>query len=204
MSTIFWIWISFILGGMPFSYWIGKFFIRQDIRDYGDANPGAANAWKAGGWKIGFLALVLDYSKGLMAVGLAHFLFGLSGWGLVFTSLASILGHAYSPFLGFKGGKALATTFGVWTGLTLGEGPLILGSFFALFLFVQRNHGWAVLLGMLGFLAHLFFRGPDLNLIAVWGGNFLVLTWKYRNEIRMGWQSKDIFKMLKKQSWMTF
>jgi glycerol-3-phosphate acyltransferase PlsY len=103
---------------------------------------------------------------------------------LVPVALAPVVGHAFSPFLGFQGGKALAVTFGVWTGLILGTGPLILGLFFVLFYVVQSNDGWAALLGMVAFLGFLLVQGPGLPLLFAWGGNTLVLAWKHRRELR--------------------
>ena len=183
--TILWIGIGFLLGAMPFSVWVGHLLRQTDVREYGDGNPGATNAWKAGGWRIGILALLLDYLKGAVPVGLAHFVFGMSDWQLVLVALAPVLGHAYSPFLGFRGGKALAVTFGIWTGLTLAEGPLILGLFLAVFLLIQTSDGWAVLLGLLTFGSYLLLQQSDIFILAVWLGNTLLLIWKYRTTIRI-------------------
>lgn len=184
-NVLYWTGLGFLLGSMPFSLWLGYLFLQTDIRHYGDGNPGATNAWKAGGWRIGVPALLLDYLKGAVPVMLAHFVAGLSGWGLVAVALAPVVGHAFSPFLGFKGGgKALAVTFGIWTGLTLAEGPLILGLFFAVFLLIQTSDGWAVLLGLLAFGISLILRRGDTFVLAIWLGNTLLLTWKYRTEMR--------------------
>jgi glycerol-3-phosphate acyltransferase PlsY len=184
---------AFLAGSFPFSVWLGRWFAQADIRHYGDGNPGAANAWQAGGWRIGLAALLLDYTKGLLPVGLAHFGLGLNGGGLVIIALMPILGHAYSPWLKFRGGKALAVTFGSWTGLTLGEVPLILGLFLALFLLVQTNHGWAVILGNLGLIAYLLQLHPDSFLIVFWAASSILLIWKYRSWLRSGLLLRPLF-----------
>jgi len=173
-----------LLGAIPFSLWLGRLSLKTDIRRYGDGNPGATNAWRAGGWHIGLPALLLDYLKGAVPVGLAHFLVGISGWGLVAVALAPALGHAYSPFLRFRGGKALAVTFGLWTGLTLAEGPIAFGLLLALFLIVQHSDGWAVVFGLLAFLGYLVLRQANLFTLVIWGANTLLLTWKYRSDLR--------------------
>ena len=184
-NVLFWTGLGFLLGAMPFSLWLGYLFLHTDIRHYGDGNPGATNAWKAGGWRVGIPALLLDYLKGVVPVGLAHFGAGISGWGLGAVALAPVLGHAFSPFLGFKGGgKALAVTFGIWTGLTLAEGPIILGLFFAVFLLIQTSDGWAVLLGLLAFGLYLLLQQSDTVILVIWLGNTLLLTWKYRTDIK--------------------
>ncbi len=120
---------SFLLGAMPFSVWMGRLILRTDVRNYGDGNPGAINAWRAGGYKSGLPAILLDYLKGAVPVSLASLRFGFTGWQLAVVALSPVLGHAFSPFLRFRGGKAVAVTFGIWTGLTLWEGPTILGIF---------------------------------------------------------------------------
>jgi glycerol-3-phosphate acyltransferase PlsY len=183
VTALFWTGLGFLLGSMPFSLWLGHLFLRADVRRYGDGNPGATNAWRAGGWRVGLLALCLDYLKGALPVGLAHFNLGVSGWGLVTVALAPVLGHAFSPFLRFRGGKALAATFGIWTGLSLGEGPIILGFLLGLFLFVQDSDGWAVLLGMLVFGGHLALQQAGFYSMVIWGINTLLLAWKYRHDL---------------------
>jgi glycerol-3-phosphate acyltransferase PlsY len=63
---------AFWLGACPFSVWIGRWVLGKDIRDYGDGNPGAANVFRAGGRKSGCLAVILDTTKGVPFVALAH------------------------------------------------------------------------------------------------------------------------------------
>ena len=111
--------ISFVSGSLPFSVWLGKILRRTDVRRFGDGNPGATNAFRAGGAWLGLPALLLDVSKGAAPVGLAYFNLGYRGLPMWMIALAAILGHAFSPFLGFRGGKGLAVAFGVWIGLTL-------------------------------------------------------------------------------------
>ena len=183
---LFWIALAFLAGSLPYSVWLGRLMLHTDIRDYGDGYPGATNAWKAGGWRVGIPALLLDYAKGAVPVGLLHFVAGLSGWALIAVSLAPVLGHAFSPFLHFKGGKALAVTFGVWTGLTLAEGPVVLGLLFALFISILSSDSWAVVCGMLVFLVYLLVFHPDRTLLAMWCGNTLILVWKSLDELRQG------------------
>jgi len=184
MGAIYWTVIGFLLGAIPFSLWLGKLSLNADIRRYGDGNPGATNAWRAGGWHVGLPSLLLDYLKGAVPVGLANFWVGISGWGLVAVALAPALGHAYSPFLRFRGGKALAVTFGLWTGLTLAEGPTVFGLLLALFFIVQQNDGWAVVFGLLTFLGYLVVRQAGLSTLVIWGANTFLLTWKYRSDLR--------------------
>ena len=183
MNTMLMAAAGYILGAMPFSLWLGLLLARVDIRQVGDGNPGAANAFKAGGWKLGVPALLLDFLKGAAPVAVANFALGLDGWRLAAVALAPVVGHAFSVFEGFRGGKALAVTFGVWAGLTLAEVPLVLGALFALLLALQTASAWAVALGMFGLLVYLLARGSDAALLAVWAGNTALLLWKHRADL---------------------
>ncbi|MGQ9477905.1 MAG: glycerol-3-phosphate acyltransferase [Candidatus Bipolaricaulia bacterium] len=183
MWAFLWVGVGLLLGAMPFSVWLGRLFLDDDIRRYGDGNPGAINLWRAGGWRLGLPAVLLDGLKGALFVGLAHSRYGIPGWSLVPVALAPVVGHAFSPFLRFCGGKAVAVTFGVWTGLTLWEGPTILGASIGLFSLIQANDAWAVLLGMLGLGSYLAARQFDGVALAIWGGNLLLLIWKHRHEL---------------------
>jgi len=185
MSSIIWIIIAFISGAAPYSVWVGRLALRTDIRRYGDHNPGATNVARAGGWQWGLLAVILDMSKGAVPVGLAWYWGGLSGWPLVAVALAPILGHAYSPFLGFRGGKAIAVTGGVWAGLTVVEATLVMATLLVLWYLVTKTEGWAVTLGMLSFLGYLLvspYSGHPM-LLSVWAGNLLILAWKHRADL---------------------
>jgi hypothetical protein len=110
--TEYWLLIvAFLLGALPLSVWVTH-LAGKDPRAVGDKNPGATNALKAGGKWVGLAALMLDISKAAAPVGLAYQILGLDGPWMVAIALAPSLGHAYSPFLRFQGGKALATVSG--------------------------------------------------------------------------------------------
>lgn len=182
--TLFWTVLAFLSGAIPFAAILTRQFARADIRRIGDGNPGAANAWRAGGWRIGGIAVVLDFLKGALPVGLAFFAAGIRGWEVVPIALAPVAGHAFSPFLRGRGGKALAVTFGVWCGLTLYEAPLVLGGFMLLFYFTQSVDAWNAILAMLGLGAYLVARQVDAFLLTIWLGNFALLFWKHRGALR--------------------
>jgi glycerol-3-phosphate acyltransferase PlsY len=184
VTALFWTVLGFLSGAMPFPFWLGRLLLRTDIRRSGNGDPGMVNAWRVGGWRVGLPALLLDYLKGVVPVGLAHFQFGVSDWGLVAMALAPVLGHVFSPFLRFRGGEAIAVTLGIWTGLTFGEVQTPLGIFLGLFLLIQSVDAWAVVLGMLSFLAYLLLRQVDAFTLAIWGGNMLILLWKHRRDLR--------------------
>jgi glycerol-3-phosphate acyltransferase PlsY len=105
--------LAFGLGSCPFSVWIGKWILGKNIRNYGDANPGAYNVMRAGGRWAFALALVADIGKGVPFVALAHYYFELPMAMVMAIGLGAILGHAFSPILRLHGGKSLGVTAGV-------------------------------------------------------------------------------------------
>ena len=182
-AAAYWTVLGFLAGAMPFSLWLGRWLLRDDIRLYGNGNPGAVNAWRAGGWRIGVLAILLDSLKGALPAGLAQLWSGLSDWYLLPVALAPVLGHAFSPFLGFHGGKAVAVTFGIWCGLTAWEGPTVLGCLFGFFLLIQTVDAWAVTLGMSCFALYLLLRQFGAPVLMICAGNLLVVAWKHRRDL---------------------
>ncbi len=184
--------LGFALGSLPFSLWIGLLAARGDVRTVGDGNPGAANAWRLGGWKAGLPALLLDVGKGAFPVLLARLVIGIEGWVLVPVALAPTLGHAFSPWLRFRGGKAIATTFGVWTGLTYWEVPTVLGLSLAGIRRVQETDAWTVALALPIVLVFLLIARPEPWLLAAWGGNAGLLLWTHRRGLGAppGWRRR--------------
>ncbi len=184
LAMLFWTALAFLAGAVPFSVIIGRVVLGTDIRTVGDHNPGATNVLRAGGSVPLFVvAFLLDFFKGMVPVGVAYFFVGLNGWWIVPVAIAPVAGHAFSPFLDFQGGKAVAATFGIWGGLTLGEVPTLLGMFLVLMFLTLDSSSWAVMLAMVLLLAHLLLNHNASNLLAVWAGNMLILVYKHRADL---------------------
>jgi glycerol-3-phosphate acyltransferase PlsY len=175
--------LSFLLGSLPFSVWIGRLFSGRDVRAVGDGNPGATNTLKAAGWRAGLLALMLDITKGALPVGLAWVVFTWRGWEIVPLALAPVLGHAFSPFLGGKGGKALAVSLGIWIGLLLWKAPLYILPVLSLAYLIQDNAGWALAAALVSLAAGLSF---EANALFWWlyALQAVLLLWKHRADFR--------------------
>jgi glycerol-3-phosphate acyltransferase PlsY len=181
-QVIFWCLAGFFAGSIPFSVLVGRLFLKTDIRQYGDGNPGGTNAWKAGGWSTGILASFLDMLKGYLPVMLAVHS-GLSGWELVPVAIAPILGHAFSPFLKFHGGKALGATGGVWIAL-IGFKALAIYLLLTLpVLALQKEDALASNAGLLSLLAYSiwFERSPSLATFALLDTG--LVAWKHRRDL---------------------
>ena len=110
MKYIIVILMSYLIGSIPFSYLLGKVIYKKDIRSLGSKNPGSTNVFRNFGPKAGIATLIFDIGKGFFAVGLTKKIYDekLALFALVFV----ILGHIFSIFLNFKGGKGVATSAG--------------------------------------------------------------------------------------------
>lgn len=183
-QAVLWMVIGFISGSLMLAYWVGRLALRRDVREVGDGNPGATNVIKAGGVMIGGLALLLDILKGAIPVGIAYWLVGIRGAVLIPVALAPVFGHAYSPFLNFRGGKAVAVTAGVWMALTAYEFPMFGGLMLGLWFAIVERSGWAVLLTGTCLAVYYLFIRQDAVLSVILLINFALILWKYRADLR--------------------
>lgn len=122
MEIILIIILAYVLGSIPNALWIGKTFKGIDVREHGSKNTGSTNAARVLGAKLGILTLILDISKGVIPVILVKLLqintieniVNIKGIDEILVGIVAIFGHSFSIFLKFKGGKAVATTVGVF------------------------------------------------------------------------------------------
>jgi glycerol-3-phosphate acyltransferase PlsY len=106
--------LAYLLGSIPFGLLIVKAFGGPDIRAIGSGNIGAANVTRNAGKFAGILTLILDAGKGYAAVWLAaHYTHGNIRWMMI-AALCAVIGHVFPTWLGFKGGKGVATGLGVF------------------------------------------------------------------------------------------
>ncbi len=106
---------SYLLGAIPNGYIFGKIFAKKDIRKHGSGNVGATNVARVAGYKVGLIVALLDIAKGFLAVLIAKSLL-LPDNAMIFIFAAAILaiiGHNWSVFLSFNGGKGVATSVGI-------------------------------------------------------------------------------------------
>jgi len=111
--------LSYLAGSIPSAVWAGKIFHGIDVREHGSGNAGATNTVRVLGWKTGIPVLLFDLFKGWLAASLPLFLNAAPVGSEQMTALqiicgmVAILGHVFPVFAGFRGGKGVATTFGV-------------------------------------------------------------------------------------------
>jgi acyl phosphate:glycerol-3-phosphate acyltransferase len=184
MVILLWSAFAFFCGSLPFSVWLGKIVLRKDIRQYGDANPGAANVFRAGSKGWGAIAILLDILKGAVPVGLANYGAHFTDWSLALIALAPIAGHAFSPFLRFKGGKAIAVSLGIWCGLTLYQVPLVLGLILGVYIVLFTNNGWSTVLGFASLIVYLLIIAVPAWMLGVWLGNLIIVVYRHRADLK--------------------
>ncbi|MDE3135400.1 MAG: glycerol-3-phosphate 1-O-acyltransferase PlsY [Acidobacteriota bacterium] len=106
--------IGYILGSIPFGYLIARFAGAGDIRRAGSGNIGATNVSRVLGFGAGIATLLLDGGKGALAVWLAGRLGHGAAGPIIFAGLAAVVGHMYPAWLGFRGGRGVATAIGAF------------------------------------------------------------------------------------------
>jgi glycerol-3-phosphate acyltransferase PlsY len=154
---------AFFLGSIPFGFVAGK-LRGKDLREEGSKNIGATNTLRVLGPVAGVTVLLLDMVKGLIPVLIANQMVHLSSWWVVGIGLLAVLGHIYSPFVRFRGGKGVATSLGVLFGLS----PMIAGAtvlLFAVVVFLTRYVSLGSILGAI-LQAVLFWAMPPATTFA--------------------------------------
>ncbi len=140
--------VSYLIGAIPFCNLIAKIHSGKDLRKIGEKNPGSVNLMVNVSKAWGVIGGILDFLKGAIAYFFAFIISG-SFTIAVLAGVAAILGHNYSPYLKFSGGKGMSTTVGVF----FAANPfsiLVFGAVFLLFLVLLKNIIWGIITAMLG------------------------------------------------------
>ena len=136
MTIILLIVAAYLIGAIPTGIILTKLAGGEDIRKAGSGNIGATNVYRVAGRTLGVLTLIGDCFKGLLPVLVATEAFALTGTPLALVALAAFIGHCYPVYLGFKGGKGVATALGIFLVLSPSSIP------FTLILFVLVLWKW--------------------------------------------------------------
>ncbi len=130
---------SYVVGGIPFGLLVARWVAGIDVRLHGSGNIGATNVYRVVGWRAGIMVWLLDVGKGLAPVLAARAIALGTEWQIA-AGLAAVVGHSFSPFLKFRGGKGAATSFGVMLGVMWPVGVIALAV-------------WAVVIGLTGYVS---------------------------------------------------
>lgn len=121
--------LSYAAGSVPWGYLFGKAVGDIDLREHGSGGTGATNVLRTLGWRVSLAVFVLDVLKGAVPVLVARLL-GVDAWWVAAIAVAAVVGHCWSPLIGFRGGKGMATGAGAAVSLyppVLLAFPLIVG-----------------------------------------------------------------------------
>ena len=125
--------LAYLLGSIPFGYLLVRIFRKQDIRATGSGNIGATNVVRSGAKGLGIATLLLDCGKAFAAVKIAQH-HAPGNYDLaVAAAVAAILGHVFPAWLGFRGGKGVASALGVFLALSWPAGLIVFGVFIVIF-----------------------------------------------------------------------
>lgn len=167
--------LSYILGSIPSSVWIGKIFFNVDVREHGSGNAGTTNTIRILGYKAGIPVFIIDALKGWFAIFLTKIIFShfpeieMPEYMLILSAAAAVIGHIFPVFAGFRGGKGVATLLGIGFGLIPIPTSIALGIFIiVLLIFGYVSLASIVATVTLPFVTY-FFVMPELPL-------YLILT----------------------------
>jgi glycerol-3-phosphate acyltransferase PlsY len=177
--------LAYILGSIPFGYVLVKIFRKQDIRTTGSGNIGATNVVRSGAKGLGIATLLLDCGKAFLAVKIAQHIAPDNFDLAVVAAVAAILGHVFPLWLGFRGGKGVASALGVFLALS----PAAAGCTFAIFLgvfLITRYVSLASIIGSAFFPLFGFYFVPVHTPIVITGFLFipLLIIVKHHGNIR--------------------
>lgn len=194
--------VGYLLGSLPFSVWVGKLFFGVDVREHGSKNAGATNTFRILGKKAAIPVLLLDIFKGFLATSLIYLFANIEvnhdSSTFVFLKILcgafAVLGHLYPVFAQFRGGKGVATLFGMVIGLH----PWAACASFLVFLLVFLSSKYISLGAMVGsfcfMLISLVIDREDRTAMVVFAiAQFLLLLFTHRKNIarlRKGTENK--------------
>lgn len=132
---------SYLIGSIPTALWMGKYFHKIDIREFGSGNAGATNTFRILGKKLGWIVLICDVTKGVLASSLpllfSSFYLGYKDEVLILqlcASFSAVVGHVFPIYANFRGGKGVATSLGIIFGVNPIAAVICLAVFLLVFL----------------------------------------------------------------------
>ena len=172
---------AYLIGSIPSSVWIGKYFYGVDVREYGSGNAGATNTFRVLGRKAGIPVLAIDVLKGWVAVNISWFSRYTVGsepyvnFQLVL-GVSSLLGHIFPIYVGFRGGKGIATLLGILLAVHL-EAAVFSAAVFLVFLFTFKYVSLGSIMAAITFpLSILFIFKPAVPSLVIFSVAVAVLV----------------------------
>ncbi len=175
--------LAFFIGSIPTAYLIGKWLKGVDIRQFGSGNVGATNAFRVFGKKIGALVFVLDFLKGCLPTFFFIGQFHQDVIPALIVGLCAVAGHVFTPFLGFKGGKGIATGGGVLAA-TFPLLFLIAGGAWILSFMLWRVVAISSILAVLTMALTVQMSPYSIGLKNLFWVLFIFVVWTHRSNIK--------------------
>lgn len=182
--------IAYFLGSIPFGYLLMRFIRKEDVRQQGSGNIGATNVARSGGKGLGLATLALDMGKAYAAVIIAQHLAKGVGGAVAYdvavaAAVAAVMGHVFPVWLGFRGGKGVASALGVFLALTWPSAMLILAVFAVVFA-LTRYVSLASIIGAATFPLFGFYFVAERTTMVKFGFLFipLLIILKHHANIR--------------------
>ena len=173
--------IGYLLGSMPNGYLAGRWLKGIDLRQCGSGSTGATNVLRNVGKGPALVVFLLDVGKGALAVLLAKS-FGLNDWVQVLAGLAALAGHIWPVWLGWKGGKAVATGLGMFLGLAWPVGLACFGLFMAV-ISLSRIVSLSSVVAAIGLPVLMVLAGANGASISVSVVASVMVLWRHRSNI---------------------
>jgi glycerol-3-phosphate acyltransferase PlsY len=174
--------IGYLLGSMPNGYLAGRWLKGIDLRDCGSGSTGATNVLRNVGKGPALVVFLLDVGKGALAVLLAKSV-GMSDWVQVLAGLAALAGHIWPVWLGWKGGKAVATGLGMFLGLAWPVGLACFGLFMAV-ISIFRIVSLSSVVAAIGLPVLMLLSGSSSAYVVVSLVASLMVLWRHRSNIQ--------------------
>ena len=175
--------LGYLSGSVLYSRLLAQYFLKVNLANVGDGNPGTFNIGRVGGAKWAGLAFILDCSKAAIPVGLSYVVFEIHGWEIIPIALAPIIGHKYPLFFGFRGGKAIAAAAGAWVGIAQWE-VITIGSLLLLFwYFSVENSAWATQFMTWSLLPYLYLTDKPTIWLYMMLATTLILAWTHQTDL---------------------
>ena len=181
LSSLLLLALGYLLGSMPNGYLAGRWLKGIDLRQCGSGSTGATNVLRNVGKAPALVVFLLDVGKGALAVLLAKS-FGLNDWVQVLAGLAALAGHIWPMWLGWKGGKAVATGLGMFLGLAWPVGLACFGLFMAV-ISISRIVSLSSVVAAIGLPVLMVLAGASGASISVSVVASVMVLWRHRSNI---------------------
>ena len=181
LSSLLLLALGYLLGSMPNGYLAGRWLKGIDLRQCGSGSTGATNVLRNVGKGPALVVFLLDVGKGALAVLLAKS-FGLNDWVHVLAGLAALAGHIWPVWLGWKGGKAVATGLGMFLGLAWPVGLACFGLFMAV-ISISRIVSLSSVVAAIGLPVLMLISGGSSAYLVVSLVASLMVLWRHRSNI---------------------